>query len=174
MIRKNIKDRIKEYFFINPNEKLRVRHIEKKVKIPLPSAIRYSNELEKEGILKSTVVSGVKLYTADRSSETFILEKKLFNIKNLYTSGLVKYLIEEYQNPTVVVFGSYAKGEDVETSDIDLYIGTAKKINLDRFEKVLKRKLQIFTYKNINSISNKELANSIINGIVLNGFLEVL
>ncbi len=174
MIRKSIKDKVKEYFFINPSARLRVRHIEKTVKIPLPSAIKYSDELEKEGILKSSIVSGVKLYTADRSSEAFLLEKKLFNIKGLYTSGLVKHLIEEHQNPTVVVFGSYAKGEDIETSDIDLYIESTKKINLDKFESILKRKIQVFAYKNIKSIENKQLSNSIINGIVLNGFLEVL
>ncbi|MBI2109604.1 hypothetical protein HYT58_00325, partial [Candidatus Woesearchaeota archaeon] len=49
---RNIKEKIKESFFINPTVKLRVRQIERKLEIPLPSAIRYIKELEKEGILK--------------------------------------------------------------------------------------------------------------------------
>ena len=35
---KNIKEVIKEYYFVNPNSKLRVREIERVLKLPLPSA----------------------------------------------------------------------------------------------------------------------------------------
>jgi len=172
---KSIKDRIKEYFFLHPTLKLRVRQIERIVKVPLPSAIRYAKELEKEGILKSSTIANVTIYSADRISKQFLLEKKLFNIRDLFSSGLVAFLIAEFSNPTIIVFGSYSRGEDVEESDIDLYIETPskKKVNPVKFEKKLLRKVQIFRYKNINYVENKELANNIINGITLNGFLEV-
>lgn len=172
----NIKEKMKEYFFVNPTVQLRVRHIEKTLSLPLPSVIRYAEELKKEGILKQDKISNVVFYSADRASKSFILEKKLFNIKSLYTFGLVEYLISNYHNPAIFLFGSYAKGEDIEKSDIDLYIETSKteKINLEKFEKKLNRAIQVFTYKNINQVENKELANNIINGISLNGFLEVL
>ena len=82
----------------------------------------------------------------------------------------------ELSNPAIIVFGSYAKGEDVENSDIDLYIETPskKEIKLEKFGKILKRKIQIFFYKNIHEIKNIDLANNIINGIILNGFIEYL
>ena len=51
MKRKDIKQSIKEYFFINPSSNLRVRGIERTLKLPLPSVIRYCKELEKEEIL---------------------------------------------------------------------------------------------------------------------------
>ena len=92
MIRKNIKERIKEYFFLNPTAKLRVRQIEKKLKLPLPSVIRYCREFEKEGILTTIRIGNIVFYTADRASSKFLLEKKLFNIKRVYDSGLVDYL----------------------------------------------------------------------------------
>ena len=57
---KNIKDKIKEYFFVNPTVKVRVRQIERELKIPLPSAIRYVKELEKEGILKNEKIAETK------------------------------------------------------------------------------------------------------------------
>lgn len=172
---KNIKQIIKEYFFVNPTARLRVRQIERNIKVPLPSAIKYAKELDKEGILKKTSVANIALYSADRTSRKFLVEKMLFNIKSIYTSGLFDYLIIEYSNPLIVLFGSYAKGEDIENSDIDIYLQTpAKKLlNLEKFEKLLERKIQIFNYNSIKSVENKELANSIINGIVLNGFLEV-
>lgn len=172
---KNIKERIKEYFLLNPTKKLRVRQVEREVHVPLPSAIRYTKELEREGILKSNKIAGIKIYSADRSSETFLRDKRVCNVQLIYTTGLVAYLKEKYSNPTIVLFGSYAKGEDVEESDIDLYIETPLKeiTELEKFEKRLQRKIQLFFYKSIHQIENRELANNIINGIVVNGFLEV-
>lgn len=172
---RDIKTKLKAYFFLNPIIKLRVRQIERELKAPLPSVIRYTKELEKEGILKSTKIANITTYSADRASKTFLLEKKLFNIHQLNASTLVDFLIEELSNPTIVVFGSYARAEDVENSDIDLYIETPskKKINVEKYEKILQRKTQLFIYKNIHELENKELANNIVNGIVLNGFMEV-
>ncbi len=175
MKRKNIKQTIKEYFFINPTAKLRVRQIEKNLDLPLPSVIKYCKELASEGILKIIKISGVVFYAADRTNENYALEKKFFNIKQLYDSGFVKYVREELHNPTIIVFGSYAKGEDIEESDIDIYVETLseKQITLKKFEKKLKRKIQIFRFKNMREIKNKHLANNILNGFVLNGFIEV-
>jgi predicted nucleotidyltransferase len=175
MIKKSIKTKIKEYFFLNPTIKLRVRQIEREIEIPLPSAINYAKELEQEEFLKSEIIANIKIYSANRTSEKFLLEKKLFNIKYLISSGLINYLKIELSNPTIIIFGSFSRGEDIEKSDIDLYIEspTKKKINLSTFEKKIKKEIQIFIYRDINKIQNKNLANNIINGIVLNGFIEV-
>ena len=175
MITKSIKSKIKEYFALNPTKRLRVREMEREIKIPLPSAIRYSDELVKEGYLKIVKVSNVTFYSADRSSECFILEKKLFNIKKIYESGLIEFLKEKYGNPNIVLFGSYSKGEDAEDSDIDIFLetGLKKEINLNEYEKKLKRKIQLFVYKSIREVKNNDLANNIINGVILNGFVEV-
>ena len=172
---KDIKTRLKEYFFLGPTAKLRVRQIERAINSPLHSVIRYTKELEKQGILKSSSLAGVTLYSADRTSATFLLEKRLYNLRSLFSSGLVTFLIQELSNPTIVLFGSYARGEDMEKSDIDLYIESAKKElpSLGKFEKKLQRKIQLFKYQHISKVENKELANNIINGITLNGFLEV-
>ncbi|MBM3206910.1 MAG: nucleotidyltransferase domain-containing protein [Candidatus Staskawiczbacteria bacterium] len=173
---KNIKQKIKEHFFINPTSKLRVREIEKLLKLPIPSVIRYCRELQTEGILTIIKTGSVMFYTGNRANSNFILEKKLFNIKSVYDSKLVEFLKIELSNPVVILFGSYSKGEDIESSDIDLYIETPskKEINLEKFEKILKRKIQLFRHKSILEIKNKELADNMINGIVLNGFIEVL
>jgi hypothetical protein len=46
----NIKEKIKDHFFMNPTLRIRVRQLEKALKLPLPSVIRYCRELQKEGI----------------------------------------------------------------------------------------------------------------------------
>ena len=175
MTTKDIKTKIKEYFFLNPTIKLRVRQIEREVKVPLPSVIRYTKELEKEGILKKEKIANIKVFSADRASEQFLTEKKLLNVKKIFSSGTIDYIKEGFSNPTTVIFGSYSRGEDIEKSDIDIYVETHSKneLNLEKFEKKLQRKIQIFKNKNIKEIKNKELANNIINGITVNGFIEV-
>ncbi len=172
---KDVKKKLKEYFLINPTAKLRVREIERYLKLSLPSVIRYCKELDKEGFLQIIKTGNITFYTADRINEKFLLEKKLFNIRQLYEKGLLQYLKTELHNPTIIVFGSYMKGEDIENSDIDLYIETPskKEIDLEKFEKLLKRKMQVFKHGSIKEIKNPNLANNIINGIVLNGFIEV-
>ncbi len=177
MRRKNItiKDSIREYFFLNPATKLRIRHIEKTMNLSLPSVIRYCKELKEEGILTTVKIGNVVFYTANRGGDKFLLEKKLFNIKQIYLSGIIGYLRRELGNPAVVLFGSYSRGEDTAESDIDLYVQTLSKksINLRQYEKTLKRRIQIFRYKNIREVPNTHLANNIVNGIVVNGFIEV-
>jgi predicted nucleotidyltransferase len=87
---------------------------------------------------------------------------------------LADHMINEYFNPVIVLFGSYSRGEDIEGSDIDLYVETPKKRNFDleKFENILKRRIQVFNYKNIREVLNIHLRNNIINGITINNFLE--
>ena len=174
MRRNNIKQAIEEHFFINPTVKLRVREIERTLKLPLPSVIRYCKELEKEGILTTEKTGKVTFYTASRS-ENYFLEKKLYNIKMVYHSGLIEYLKIELSNPAIVLFGSYAKGEDTENSDIDIYIEThsKKQVSLEKFKKLVHREIQVFQHKNLKEVSNPHLANNIINGITVNKYIEV-
>jgi len=170
----NIKEHIKEHFFIYPTSKLRVRQIERELILPLPSIIRYTKELVNEKILKKEEIGGIALFSADRTSKKFLVEKKLHNIKSLYDIGLIDYLVKELSNPVIILFGSYAKGEDIETSDIDLYIQIPKKeLKLEKYEKILHRNLQLFVYPRLDKIENPHLKNNIINGIILNNYLEV-
>lgn len=174
MKQKNIKQIVMVYFFDNPSSKLRVREIERALKLPLPSVIRYCRELEEEDILAISRIGNVNFYTASRS-EAYLLEKKLYNIKQIYKSGLIEFLKINLSNPPIILFGSYAKGEDIENSDIDIYIETPsrKKLDLVKFEKLLNREIQIFQHASIREITNKNLANNIINGIMLNNQIEV-
>src|SRR3989338_10317430 len=119
MIMKNHKETIKKYFFDFPTARLRVREIERELAMPLPSVIRYVKELVDGKIVVPFTIGKTVFYTAARTERKFVIEKKLHNIKKLYDSGLVEALVEEYNNSPIIVFGSYSRGEDGETSDID-------------------------------------------------------
>lgn len=173
MRRIDIKQSIRNHYFENPTARLRVRELERALKLPLPSVIRYCKELEKEGILARYVIGTTVYYTASRS-EKYCFAKKLYNLQRLQESGLVRYLKEELSNPPIVLFGSFARGEDTEESDIDLYVecSTKKELKLEKYEKKLRREVNILQSNSLKSIS-AHLANNIINGITLNNQLEV-
>ncbi len=171
---KNLKNKIKNYFLDNPLKRMRVRQIERELRVPLPSVIRYTKELVKENLLKVENISNVRLFSADRASVEYIFEKKIHNLRKIKDSNLMPYLKNELSNPLIILFGSFGKGEDLPESDIDLFIQTNKKeVNLQKYQKILGKNIQIFLFKDISLIKNKHLANNIINGTVLNGFLEV-
>ena len=89
-------------------------------------------------------------------------------------SGLLNYLIESIYPKSITLYGSYMRGEDVETSDIDLFIISLskKRLELDKFEKILKRRIHIIIEKDFKNIK-EELKSEIVNGIVLYGYLNL-
>jgi predicted nucleotidyltransferase len=171
----NVKQEIIRHFMMNPTARLRVRQIERETKAHLPSIVRYVKELEQEGLLKRNVISGVTFYQADRSSPQYGLAKRLHNIRALHESGLVSHLAKQSGDAPIIVFGSYERGEDVEGSDIDIFIESDKSgiKGIDQFERLTGRSIQLFINKSIKAIRNRELANNIINGTKLSGFIEV-
>ncbi|MFP4567934.1 MAG: nucleotidyltransferase family protein [Candidatus Woesearchaeota archaeon] len=175
MIKKNIKTKIKEHFFTNPSAKLRVREIERTLNVPLPSVIRYCAELTKENILTTINLGTAKFYAANKTHPNYLLQKKLHNLQKIYESNLINYIKIQLSNPCIILFGSYSKGEDMEDSDIDLYLETPSKKNIDlkEFEKTLNRKIQVFKCRKLKEIPNNHLKNNIINGITINKYIEV-
>lgn len=85
------------------------------------------------------------------------------------------FLISEYDNPPIILFGSYSKGEDTESSDIDIYVENAsgKEPDLSAFERKLGRKIHMLKYRNLFCVKNKDLANNMVNGFILNGYVGV-
>ncbi|MGM5483222.1 MAG: nucleotidyltransferase domain-containing protein [Nanobdellota archaeon] len=109
----------------------------------------------------------------------FVRLRWFYNMDKLFSSGFIEGIKTFYDLPTIILFGSYATATNTKQSDIDVaVISTHKKqMNLSEYEKCLGHKIQLFLYtkKDIEKmkVDNPELLNSICNGIVLNGELEV-
>ena len=96
----------------------------------------------------------------------------IYNLSSLLESGLIKFIEEKFMPKSIILFGSYRRGEDIENSDIDIFVECKeKKLNLDKFERKLNRNIQLHFKENFN-LYPKELKNNIMNGIVVGGFLE--
>ena len=56
--------------------------------------------------------------------------KRIFNLNSIYSSELLKFLEQNLPGATIILFGSYSKGEDTINSDIDIAIIGRKEKNL--------------------------------------------
>ena len=166
-------------FFEEPSRWFHVREMARLTKLNPTTISKYLNRFSKVGLLTKNEERGHLLFRANTESHKYKDAKIYNNIKSIKNSGLLGYLEKELHYPeTIILFGSYAKGENDKNSDIDLFIvGKIKKeMNLSEFEKRLKARIQLFM-KNKDEFAklqkeNKNLANSILNGIVVKGYLE--
>jgi len=167
MIQKSSYLKVLEIFFIEPTTIHFIREISKRINLAPTSVRNHIKELQKENLIKPKQAKPFNGFIANRD-EDFIFQKRAYNLLTL--NNIKKYLTETYYPRLIVVYGSYSLGEDIENSDIDVLIQskTKKQLNLDKFEKQLKRKIHIITVKDINEL-DKNIKTKIYNGIVLHG-----
>ncbi len=136
--------------------------------------------LQSIDFIEITKLSKIWRIKANQQNWNFMKGKIIFNLNFVYQSGLVEFLNTEFNNPrSIVLFGSFRRGEDISTSDIDIAIempaaGEYQTVNhkqLENFEKEINRKIQLHLFDKKNVDLN--VFNNIANGIVLKGFLEV-
>ena len=178
MLQKDNRYKILRIFFEDPSPKgigFQLREISRKVSIAPPSVKKYLTELKKEELITKVKhrIHGYPVYYANRDDDNFKFLKKLDTLIKIKESRLLEYLSENCMPDVIVLFGSSASGEDLKDSDIDLFVASKnEKLSLDKFEKYLNRKINIFFSDSFSRMS-KELKNNIINGIILKGYLKV-
>lgn len=169
MLEKNNIDRILEVFFGSPTGEFHIRALSRMAKISAPTVLLAVKALEKHGLLTTYKKGNMKIVKVLPSVQ-FYRVKRIRNMKKTYESGLVEYLASLYENPkAIILFGSFSRGDDIETSDIDIAVVTNahKEPDLESFEKKLGRKISVHEVET-KKIS-KEFYNNLINGIVMEG-----
>ncbi|HLC67851.1 MAG TPA: nucleotidyltransferase domain-containing protein [archaeon] len=172
MLTKDNDFRVLKLFLDSPEKKFHIREIARLTGLSPPGILKITGSLSKEGFIESKR-EGMLRYVYSKRTEKFVHFKRSANLNAVYDSGLVPYLREKYEEPeTIVLFGSYSRGEDTSNSDIDIAVVTSKKIRSDitKFEKILNRKINLIEVKLKDA--EKEFINTLSNGIVLYGYLE--
>jgi len=162
-------------FFESPSKELGVREFARLAKMNPATASKILKNFAKKGILKEKKERIYILYKANLESSLYKDLKVFYNKRKIIDSNLLDELNKFYLKPTILFFGSGAKGLDDENSDFDLLIiseKTAEFPNIKNFEKKLNRKLQFFAVKDIKNIKNKNLLNNMVNGIILQGDIK--
>lgn len=162
-------------FLENPTKEFNTREVARVLKISPATASKELKNLVKKEILKERKERLLNLYKANMESDLYKDIKVFYNIRKLKDSGLIKELNKFYLLPTIILFGSCASGNDTETSDIDLLIISEKTKefpNLKKFEKKIKKKIQLLVVKDIKELKNNHLINNILNGITIQGRIK--
>ena len=173
MIEKYSRYRILQEFFDFPRKNFQIRELSRNTKLAQISVINHLKALNKEKLIIKENKGIYPAYLANRENEFFKIYKKADLILRLHKIGLVDDLYDSCLPSTIVLFGSASKGEDIEESDIDLFVqSSSRKFNLEKYEKLLNRKISLFFEKNFSKLSN-ELKNNILNGEIVKGYLKV-
>ncbi len=159
---------------LKAGEKLSQRDIAKLLKVS-PTAVANSMKKLKDRNLiridKTKIINFISFNGGDKKATEM---KRVENLKNIYLSGLSDYLEQMLPGGTIILFGSYSRGEDVFTSDIDITVIERgdKILDLEKYEKLLNRKININFYNSWSEI-NKNLKNNILSGILLHGAISL-
>ncbi|MEK6892800.1 MAG: nucleotidyltransferase domain-containing protein [Nanoarchaeota archaeon] len=157
--------KVAEIFFLEPTKIHFVKEISRKISLSPTSVRIHLSALIKEGLVKAAESEPFNGYRALRENQEFIFEKKIANLIFIKNSGLIEELKEMYPR-SIILFGSYNKGEDIENSDIDLFIDSKPlKFNLYKVEDYIKRKIHLI----FKEEANKSLIGSINQGTILFG-----
>jgi predicted nucleotidyltransferase len=169
-----LEQKIFSYLCLTVRDRLSQRDIAKELNVS-PTAVANSlQKLVKENLVRVEKTKTINFVSFNRDERKAVELKRIENLKNMYLSGLSSFLESELPGCTIILFGSYSKGEDIESSDIDIAVidRKDKMLSLERYEKVMKRKININFYDSWKDI-HKHLRNNILNGILLHGGVEL-
>jgi predicted nucleotidyltransferase len=161
-------------FFDEPTREFNVREVGRLLRIAPASASKRLKEFARRSILKERKERQLLLYRADIDSSYYRDLKVFFNIRRLKDSRFLEAVNDHYLKPTVILFGSYATGYDIENSDIDLVIISEKVDQMDvkTYSRKLKRTVQLLPVKRLEDLKNPNLMNNVLNGIKLQGMVK--
>jgi len=155
-------------FFIEPTTTHFIKGISREINLAPTSVRNHIKTLLSNNLIRKKKSKPFNGNIANRENDNFLFYKRVYNFYSL--KELTDFLVISYYPKLIVVFGSYSIGEDVENSDIDIFIlsKVKKEINLEKFEKSLKRKINILILNNMDKL-DLNLKKKIWNGIVLYG-----
>lgn len=171
-----LQQEILRLFHIKAGKSLNARAISKLLGVSQPAVAKAIPYLEEKTFLNVKKDKESKRFSIElnRDSQYVVGLKRADNIKQIYESGLVQFLYDKFPEANIILFGSYAFGEDDLESDIDLAIIGAKttEVDLSTFQKLLERQIIINYYSSFKTIE-KNLLNNLLSGILLKGAIEL-
>lgn len=157
----------------HPRTPSSIRNIARRTDTSPTWVSRTVDDLQQEGIV---VVEEEPTTRKVRPADTDRVRRlrRVINLHLLHESGLVEALVDAFGHPdAIVLFGSFARGEDTEGSDVDVAVVTPGSATVDvgSFEDRLQRPIRIQEIDPRRMTT--EFADTLANGIVLHGYIEV-
>ena len=168
------------WFFAYPEVKTTLSELAKELGIAKKTASKIVGDLAKEGFLMVEQIGKAWRIHCNIEHHYNRTVKIGYNLSTVYSSGIIQEIYKIVGNArAIVLFGSYRKGDDIGSSDLDIAVEIIGNSDLEiknigniaqlGFRKNVPVNVHIFTR---NKVDLNLFAN-IANGIVLDGFLEV-
>jgi len=154
-------------YFTNPNEKFYLRELERILSFSVGNIRRELIKLKKIGLFLTENKGNLTYYYLNKSFPLFQELKSIIS----KTSGVPRMLEESLKKIQGIeyafIYGSFAKGEERETSDIDLFIiGKIDEGRLideaNKLEKKLQREINFTLYEKSDFEQKKKEGNPFI------------
>jgi predicted nucleotidyltransferase len=150
-----LRSRLLSYFFTNPEKSLYVRELGIILDLDPGNLSRELRKLEQEGIFTSHTKGQIKFYSVDKKYPLFSdLKNIIFKTEGI--EGSLRQLVCEYAGIVLAfIYGSYAKGKERGSSDIDIVVvGSFPRDEFTRKLRALEAKLN--REANFNSYTKAE------------------
>jgi len=126
---------------------------------------KWIKRYQKEGLIKKIKErKRFPYYSAESNNHIYQAKKKQFMLNQLYSSGLISYLLSLENVKTIIIFGSIARGDWYKDSDIDIFIfGKPKQIEKYKYELELRRNIEFHIFESKDEL--KEIKTGLIKNI---------
>jgi predicted nucleotidyltransferase len=164
--------KVLKVFLFNSTTSFRIRELSRKIKLAPLSIMNYLKEFEKKGLITIYKKESIPFYRAQRDSIEFKRYQKISIQYELYDSGIIDFLWEKMNPEAIILYGGYSKGDAIESSDIDLFLVCPEgKVDISIYEKKIGKEIHLL----MNPLKKipEELKKNLVNGIILNGYLNI-
>jgi len=167
------------WFFAYPTIEISLNELIKSVNISKTTANKVVSRLVKEEFLKVQVIGKVWRISCNQQHNFNTTRKIPYHLELILNSEIVEEILKIIPNAkSIILFGSYRKGDDVDTSDLDLAVETLdnereKLIPFGTISRLgYREKVKVNLLKFSRKKINLNLFANLVNGFVLYGFLE--
>ncbi len=168
------------WFFAYPTKEISLNDLTKLVHISKTTANKTVTWLKKEGFLKIDILGNLWRLSCNQKHIFNQTRKIPYHLELIYQSEIIELILSRIQNArAIILFGSYRKGDDIDSSDLDIAVEVLDTENIKMqqigiipqlgYRKNVKVNILIFSRKKVDV----NLFSNIANGIILHGFLEV-
>jgi len=165
-MRQDTEQKIRELFYEHPGRKFTIREISKLTGVPRATAHKQLLKLKGSKLIGKNNMSDDNLL--------FKIKKINYFTEKLVYSGLIEELVEKLNPSCIILFGSIRKGDSAKESDIDLFVESSvkKNVELNKFERKLGHKVQLLVESDIKKLP-KNLLSNVVNGIKIYGSFKI-
>ncbi len=131
--------KILSHFFDNPSEEFYLRELARLLQISPMTVKRALDDLVNDELISRQEKKNQILYHANVENNAFRFAKISYNLAWLKENDIVEYLLDKIPGiSSIVLYGSFAKGENDKHSDLDLFlISKVKKVECTEIKEKL-------------------------------------